>query len=79
MKNQDKIKEAQKILDSLKESLTDILWEDPKEMYNSSRCLIPWMQEDAEYAIKKLSLNKENETHCLKLVQRIVGEYTDDV
>ena len=75
----NKLAEAQMILEMLKESLVEILWDDEKDQYNGSRHLIPWMQEDAEYAIKNIKLNEEDEIHYLKLIQRVVGEYTNDV
>lgn len=70
---------ARDILEELKDALSQIIWDDSMEEYNSSRYLIPWMQEDAEYAIKKLNLDKKEEEQFLKLAQRMTGEYTDDV
>ena len=52
--------EAHSILENLKSRMVKILWNDDHFNYNNEHFIIPWIQEDAEYAIKNLHLT-ENE------------------
>ena len=76
---EQKIKEANRILENLKTQMMEILWEIRQNHYNNSRMMIPWIQEEAEYAIKKLKIPGEDENYYLIMIERIVGEYTENL
>lgn len=73
-----KSEKAQEITESLKSRIISILWDDSPYKYNNAHILIPWIQEEAEYAIKKLDLPKEEEQNFLIKVERIIGEYLEE-
>jgi len=77
-KKSDKQK-AWEILDTLKQQVIEILWNDSRHEYTNEHLLIPWIQEETEYAIKKLNLSPEEESHFIQKIEHIVGEYTEEV
>ena len=70
---------AWEILDSFKYQVIDILWNDSRHEYTNEHLLIPWIQEEAEYAIKKLHLPAEQEEFFIQKINHIIGEYTEEV
>ncbi|MFO8235202.1 MAG: hypothetical protein R6U04_07355 [Bacteroidales bacterium] len=70
--------QAWQILDELKSRIIKVLWEDDKYKYNTEHFILPWLQEDAEYAIKKLPLNEKDEEYYLYKVEQIMGEYLEE-
>mgnify|MGYP006286937231 CR=1 FL=1 len=74
-----KNQKAWNILEELKSYLMDILWTDDKFDYNNEHFMIPWIQEEAEYKIKKLNLSATSEEYFMIKIHQIVGEYMEDV
>jgi hypothetical protein len=73
-----KIITAQTVVDKLKENILEIFWnEDPFE-YCSSRSMLPWIQEEAEYAIKRLHLKKKDQSYYLEKISNMMGEYCEE-
>ncbi|MFO7843310.1 MAG: hypothetical protein R6V16_05820 [Bacteroidales bacterium] len=73
-----KINSAQTVIDQLKTNILEIFWnEDPFE-YCSSRSMLPWIQEEAEYSIKRLHLKKKDQNYYLRKVNNMLGEYCED-
>ncbi len=79
MKEDEKLKKARKILRNLKEEVLHIITETETNEYCSNRLALPWLEEDAEYAIRKLGLPSEKETFYLKKVYRVLGEYSEEI
>ncbi len=79
MKEKEKsIRKAWSVISNLKAQLLDVLWEENQFGYNSEHYLIPWIQEEAEYAIKEIGLSKEDENFFLMKIEHTVGEYFED-
>jgi hypothetical protein len=76
--SEDKKIQARNILEQLKSRLIDILWNDSQFRYNNDHIIIPWLQEDAEYAIKSLSLPEDEEKYYLLKIEQIIGEYMEE-
>jgi len=75
---QTKITTAQTVVDKLKENILEIFWnEDPFE-YCSSRSMLPWIQEEAEYSIKRLHLKKKDQIYYLEKINNMMGEYCEE-
>ncbi|MFO7830162.1 MAG: hypothetical protein R6V23_16185 [Bacteroidales bacterium] len=69
---------AKMVVDQLKENILEIFWnEDPFE-YCSSRSMLPWIQEEAEYSIKKLHLKKRDQQYYLEKINLMLGEYCEE-
>jgi len=71
-------RKAWSIITNLKAQLLDVLWEENQYGYNSEHFLIPWIQEEAEYAIKNAGLSKEDEEFFLMKVEHTIGEYFEE-
>jgi hypothetical protein len=76
--NEDKKVQARNILEQLKSRLINILWNDSQFSYNNDHIIIPWLQEEAEYAIKSLKLPEDEEKYYLLKVEQIIGEYMEE-
>ncbi len=73
-----KINTAKTVIDQLKDNILEIFWnEDPFE-YCSSRSMLPWIQEEAEYSIKRLHLKKKDQNYYLQKVNNMMGEYCEE-
>lgn len=70
--------QAESILENLKLRMAHILWDDNRNNYNNEHYIIPWIQEEAEYAIKNLHLSKNEEKYYLIKLERIMGEYLEE-
>ena len=70
--------QARNILEKFKSRLLNILWQDSQFRYNNDHMLIPWLQEEAEYAIKSLNLPEYEEKYYLNKIEQIIGEYTEE-
>lgn len=80
MKKKNKTyQKAWDILEELKSHLMDILWVDDPFQYNNEHFIIPWIQEEAEYKIKRLQLKEEDENYFMQKIEQIVGEYIEDI
>jgi hypothetical protein len=79
MKKARKHMKAWNILDELKSNIMDILWTDDQFNYNNEHFMIPLIQEDAEYRIKKLNLLKDDEFYFMTKIEQIVGEYMEEI
>lgn len=75
---QSKEKRAWEILEQLKSQVAEILWNDDRHGYNNDHMILPWIQEDTEYAIKRLGLPPEREAYFLQKLKQIVGEYIEE-
>jgi len=71
-------KQAWDILECLKTQVIDILWNDDRQGYNNDHLLIPWIQEEAEYAITRLHLSAERESYFIRKIEQIIGEYMEE-
>jgi len=76
--NEDKKFQARNILEQLKSRLINILWNDSQFSYNNDHIIIPWLQEEAEYAIQSLKLPEDEEKYYLLKVEQIIGEYMEE-
>ncbi|MFP4620860.1 MAG: hypothetical protein ACLFM7_06080 [Bacteroidales bacterium] len=74
----DKINQAWHILEKLKTRIINILWNDSKSEYNNEHLLIPWLREEAEYAIKALKLPEKDEQYFMIKIDQIIGEYKEE-
>jgi len=72
-------KHAWEILESLKTQVIDILWNDDRLEYNNDHLLIPWIQEEAEYAIKRLNLPDDKKNYFIWKIEQIIGEYMEKI
>lgn len=72
-----KLKKARKIIEVLKADLLNQLTELETNQYCNSRLSFPWIEEDTEYLIKKLNLNKRDESEFIRQVHRILGVYSE--
>lgn len=72
-------KHAWEILESLKTQVIDILWNDERLGYNNDHLLIPWIQEEAEYAIKRLNLSDDKKNYFIWKIEQIIGEYMEQI
>jgi len=70
---------AWNILSYLKQQVIEILWDDNRHEFTSNHLLIPWIQEEAKYQIKKLHLPQEKEDYFIVKIDHIIGEYSEEV
>jgi hypothetical protein len=70
---------AWEILDTLKHQVIEILWNDNRHEYTNEHILLPWIQEEAGYAIKRLKLPPEREAYFIEKIDHIIGEYMEEV
>ena len=70
-------KQAWHIVERLKSQVIEILWNDDRQGYNNDHLLIPWIQEDAEYAIKRLHLPADKESYFIRKIEQVIGEYME--
>lgn len=70
-------KQAWEIIESLKKQVIDILWNDDRHGYNNDHLLIPWIQEEAEYAIQRLNLPADRKNYFIWKIEQIIGEYME--
>lgn len=74
-----KLQKAKKIIKNLKADLLQQLTELEIHQYCNSRLSFPWIEEDTEYLIKKLKLNKKDEAKFIRQVHRILGVYSEAI
>ncbi|MCF8234333.1 MAG: hypothetical protein K9G67_05310 [Bacteroidales bacterium] len=79
MEHLEKIKKAEIILSRLKTELLEILLKKEKQDYCSDHMMLPWIEEDAEYLIKKLQLSKEDEKSFIRKIHNIFGVYSEEM
>jgi len=79
MEYQEKVKKAKTILSRLKTELLDILINKEKQDYCSDQMMLPWMEEDAEYSIRKLQLKKVDEKRYIRKIHNIFGVYSEEM
>jgi len=68
---------AGQILEMLKDELMFILWDTSPNEYGTLHNLFPWIEEETEYMIMDLRLNKEDEGFFLGKVHELMGEYSE--
>ncbi len=64
-----------KILEDLKSGIIEILWPGKSNFAFDERWLLPFVQEEAEYNIKKLKTSNELKNYYLNKIENIMGEY----
>jgi len=74
---QQKIESAKKVVDLLKKTILDICWNDNPDELCNSHDLIPFIQEEAEYKIKKLHLPEREQFYFFQKIDQTVGEYAE--
>ena len=72
-----KIISAKQVVESLKENVMEIFWEEDPFEFCSSRAILPLIQEEAEYSIKELHLKKADQMRYLQKVEQVLGEYCE--
>jgi hypothetical protein len=72
-----KIKRAEQIIETLKDELMYILWDTQPDDYGDFRNLFPWIEEETEYLIIDLQLNKADERFFLDKIHQLMGEYSE--
>ncbi|MCB2195579.1 MAG: hypothetical protein KQH79_06950 [Bacteroidetes bacterium] len=72
-----KITSAQQVVESLKENVMEIFWEEDPFEFCSSRSILPLIQEEAEYSIKRLHLKEPDQNRYLQKVEQVLGEYCE--
>jgi len=72
-----KINLAQQVVESLKDNLMEIFWEEDPFEFCSSRSILPLIQEEAEYSIKELHLKEKDQNKYLQKVELVFGEYCE--
>ena len=73
-----KIDTAKMVIESLKENVLEIFWEEDPFEFCSSRAILPLIQEEAEYSIKDLHLKEGDQKFYLQSIGRLLGEYCED-
>jgi len=74
---QKKLNEANRVVEDLKDSLMVIIWEEDPFEFCSSRSLLPLIQEEAEYSIRKLQLKEKDQQYFLQKLEQVFGEYCE--
>ena len=75
--DENKLQKARQILETLKTRIINLLWDDSNLDFNSEYLLIPWIREEAEYAIKELNLSADDEQYFIIKIDHIIGEYDE--
>lgn len=78
MEYEEKIKQANTIFQDLADEVTHIMLDINNPEHASPKYLLPWLEEDAENAIKALELSPEDERIYLQRVNNLLGEYSDN-
>ncbi len=79
MNYKQKIKQADQILKKLKQELLEIIMDTQPQQYCSNKLLLPWLEEDTEYEIKKLKLGIKDEQRYIRKIHNIFGTYAEDI
>lgn len=79
MNYEEKIKQADIILNELKQQLLEIIIETGPHEYCSNKFMLPWLEEDTEYAIKKLKLNPKDQKGYIRKIHNTFGVYSEDL
>ncbi len=74
---QKKLNEATRVVEGLKDSLMVIIWEEDPFEFCSSRALLPFIQEEAEYNVRSLGLSKQDQEHFIEKVKQVLGEFCE--
>ena len=73
-----KIDTARMVIESLKENVMEIFWDEDPFEFCSSRAILPLIQEEAEYSIKDLNLDARDQYFYLQMINYLLGEYCED-
>jgi len=73
-----KINTAQNLIESFKENVMEIFWEEDPFEFCSSRSILPLIQEDVEYSIKKLHLKEKDQNLYIQKIGYLLGEFSED-
>lgn len=74
-----KIGQAEEILENLKSEVLQIISETNNLEYTCQQNLLPWIEEETEYQIKKLKLKPTDQSYYLMKIHRILGVYSDEI
>lgn len=72
-----KLIDAEQMMDELKSILLEMVWEDQRYSYNNQKLIVPWLHEDYRYALQRLKLPPKQEAFYLDKIERIIGEYAE--
>lgn len=78
MDPEEKNRFAERLLEEAEKELLEMLWKEGKDSYCNFRILLSWLEEEYEYALKKLGMNTENEIHYTNKLHNIFGHYPED-
>lgn len=73
-----KINTAQTLVESFKENVMEIFWEEDPREFCSSRAILPLIQEEAEYSIMNLHLKETDQCFYLQKIDYLLGEFGED-
>ncbi|HDR88984.1 MAG TPA: hypothetical protein ENN63_05070 [Bacteroidetes bacterium] len=74
---EEKRRLARTILREAKEEVLNILWDTDPNEYCNERLMLVWLEEDYEYAIRRLGLCRRSESSYLQKLHRIFGQYSE--
>ncbi|HDJ34398.1 MAG TPA: hypothetical protein ENF21_09920 [Bacteroidetes bacterium] len=75
--DEEKRRQARAILREAKEEVLNILWDTDPNEYCNERLMLVWLEEDYEYAIRRLCLCRRSESTYLQKLHRIFGQYSE--
>lgn len=70
--------QAETIFSDLVDEVTHIMMETDGTDHAAPKYLLPWLEEDAENAIKALHLDSETEERYLQKINNLLGRYSDN-
>lgn len=79
MNYDEKLRKAEKIIEEIKAELLHIITDTEIHEYCSNRMIIPWIEEESEYAIKRLKLKEEDEKKLIIRLRNTVGVYSENI
>lgn len=73
----DKRFRAKHLLNQARDEALSIVWEDDPGACCNGHMLLSWLEEDYEYAIRKLGMTRQAEGIYLQKLHRIFDQYTE--
>lgn len=68
---------AEKILSEFIEEVLHIIMDTRGNDFSAVRCVLPWLEEDAENSIKALRLPADDERLYIHKINNFMGKYSD--
>ncbi len=69
---------AEKILGDFIEEVLHIIMDTHGQDFSAPRCVLPWLEEDAENAIKALRLPAGEEQLYIQKINNFMGKYSEN-